>query len=235
MTLPSIFCQTVARIQFVKFYIKVEGSIIQAIENHRREHATDNNNEQQTDEDDANINSNNNLTLVLNDWTSGLAAGVGYGFMHAILLCGTLLASEARDDAGVLYQDSCKDIPSVLNTSFMAMLFSVLDVVMMLMYFYAVRRKTEDAAAASCMSSYDGSISRGTKAASANATIVAALIAHTSAALASWFNGGMTNGCYLALPLVAAVVCVLGVFFCVYVMPFYLPVGQRRQIASRME
>jgi len=234
MTVPSIFCQAFTRIQFVKFYIKVEGAIIQAMENHRREHTSTNND---TSDNTSSSDGAESLTLAMNDWTSGLAAGVGYGFMHAILLCGTLLASEARDDAGVLYQDSCKNIPSVLNTSFMAMLFSVLDVVIMLLYFYAVRRKAENDSMICNVnaSTFGVGNDRSAKAASANAAIIAALIAHTSAAFASWLNGSLTNGCFFALPLVAAVVCVVGVFFCLYVMPFYLPASQRRQIESRMD
>lgn len=42
-----------------------------------------------------------------------LAAGFGYGLMHSIMLCGSILASS--EGPGVLYENSCQNIPLVFN------------------------------------------------------------------------------------------------------------------------
>jgi len=82
------------------------------------------------------------LRLELNDWSSSLAAGTGFGGMHAIFLYGTLLASEAGN-VGTLYQPSCAVMPSLANTAVVACLFSLLDVVWMMWTFYGMRRRRD--------------------------------------------------------------------------------------------
>ena len=82
------------------------------------------------------------LRLELNDWSSALAAGTGFGGMHSIFLYGTLLASESGN-LGTLYQPSCSVMPSLVNSAIMANIFSVLDVFWMLFTFYGMRRRRD--------------------------------------------------------------------------------------------
>ena len=79
------------------------------------------------------------LRLELNDVSAGLAAGVGFGFMHTVMLYGTLLAAE-NSRMGTLYQDSCTVMPSIFNSAIMAFLFGILDICWMFATFYGVRR-----------------------------------------------------------------------------------------------
>jgi Aph-1 protein len=81
------------------------------------------------------------LRLQMNDASCGIAAGVGYGGMHAILLYGTLLTNQAVNNGGVLYQESCPGIPSLAVSAVYCFCFSVLDVFWMLFTFFGMRRR----------------------------------------------------------------------------------------------
>eukprot|EP00562_Extubocellulus_spinifer_P024131 CAMPEP_0178674186 /NCGR_PEP_ID=MMETSP0698-20121128/34734_1 /TAXON_ID=265572 /ORGANISM="Extubocellulus spinifer, Strain CCMP396" /LENGTH=408 /DNA_ID=CAMNT_0020318313 /DNA_START=40 /DNA_END=1266 /DNA_ORIENTATION=+ len=82
------------------------------------------------------------LRLELNDWSSALAAGTGFGGMHSFFLYGTLLASESGN-LGTLYQPSCEIMPSLVNSAIMAYMFGILDVFWMLFTFYGMRRRRD--------------------------------------------------------------------------------------------
>ena len=200
MILPNVFFQALGRAQFVKYYIHVESTILKVSEKEEEE----------------------DYALALNDWSSGLAAGIGFGFMHALLLCGTLIASEAGDDIGVLYQDSCPDVPSILNTAAMAMLFSILDIILMFFYFYGVRRKLQTTR----MGDADEWQS---KFSSPNFVICTAMTSHAAAGIASLFNA-ISSGCYIALPMISIIIFVTCLYFVKYIMPVYLPAIQKSQI-----
>ena len=102
--------------------------------------AADNDNENDDDEPPASESAK--LRLELNDWSSSLAAGTGYGGMHVIFLYGTLLASEANN-VGTLYQPSCDVMPSLVNSALVSHLFSLLDMVWMMWTFYGMRRRRD--------------------------------------------------------------------------------------------
>jgi hypothetical protein len=106
----------------------------------------------------------NALQLQLNDISCSLASGTGYALLHTLFLYGTLLASESGESnnyygnigtsgeyygggggstghGGTLYQKSCSMMPSVINGALISMMFSVLDVVWMMLTFYGMRRR----------------------------------------------------------------------------------------------
>ena len=83
------------------------------------------------------------LHMPLNDVTSSLSAGVGFGLMHCTMLFGSVLAS-ATSDPGVLYLSSCRATPLLLVLAFMALAFTLLDLAFMaLTFLYLRRRRTE--------------------------------------------------------------------------------------------
>ena len=52
--------------------------------------------------------------LPLDDWSSALACGLGFGTMHAAVLCGSLLAASLGE--ATLFVGSCADLPLVALT-----------------------------------------------------------------------------------------------------------------------
>ena len=160
---PSIAAQFVTRAGFVWLYHKVEHSVERSVRRHqaagervRAEAAAARRRRRSSAEDaaansDANANNDDDeppasesakLRLELNDWSSSLAAGTGYGGMHIIFLYGTLLASEANN-VGTLYQPSCEVMPSLVNSAIVSHLFSLLDIVWMMWTFYGMRRRRD--------------------------------------------------------------------------------------------
>ena len=164
---PSIAAQFVTRAGFVWLYHKVEHSVERSVRRHqaaeervraeaaaaRRRRRRSSAEEDAAANSDANANNDGDddeppasesakLRLELNDWSSSLAAGTGYGGMHIIFLYGTLLASEANN-VGTLYQPSCEIMPSLVNTAVVSYLFSLLDILWMMWTFYGMRRRRD--------------------------------------------------------------------------------------------
>jgi len=167
---PSIVFQFVARAAFVWLYHRVEHSVERSVRRHERVEgrnraaaagggggsSSSNNNGgadgDNADGDNADGDDSDNdgepqadsakLRLELNDWSSALAAGTGFGGMHSFFLYGTLLASESGN-LGTLYQPSCEIMPSLVNSAIMAYMFGILDVFWMLFTFYGMRRRRD--------------------------------------------------------------------------------------------
>lgn len=141
--IPGVFFQFIFRCIFVALYHKVERVIqITLHRQHEEERAS------ATDQAVRPTRRNPQewaeaakLRLQLNDALCGVAAGVGYGGMHAIMLYGTLLANQTTNNVGILYQDSCPSIPSLVVSAIFAFLFSILDIFWMLFTFFGMRRR----------------------------------------------------------------------------------------------
>ncbi|KAL7539474.1 hypothetical protein ACHAWF_006420 [Thalassiosira exigua] len=119
LAIPGVICQTVARCLFVRMYFRVERAIRKSVETHEAEvaaahadaahagggaHAANGTSDASSpDAADAHAETNA-LQLQLNDLSCSLATGTGYALFHALLLYGTLLASEAGEGGG--YDDS---------------------------------------------------------------------------------------------------------------------------------
>ena len=159
MIFPSVVFQFAARAAFVWLYHRVEHAVERSVRRHERVGARDRaaaavvvaapGADEDADDDGADGDGDDEpqadsakLRLELNDWSSALAAGAGFGGMHAFFLYGTLLASESGN-LGTLYQPSCEVMPSLVNSAVVAMLFSVLDVFWMLFTFYGMRRRRD--------------------------------------------------------------------------------------------
>eukprot|EP00569_Conticribra_weissflogii_P005812 CAMPEP_0171337726 /NCGR_PEP_ID=MMETSP0878-20121228/6865_1 /TAXON_ID=67004 /ORGANISM="Thalassiosira weissflogii, Strain CCMP1336" /LENGTH=401 /DNA_ID=CAMNT_0011839385 /DNA_START=25 /DNA_END=1230 /DNA_ORIENTATION=- len=170
LTIPSVIFQMAGRCSFVKLYFRVEGVIRRSVKRHEEEtiaatharnndnrsHRSSNRNNDSTnnyDDDDDDEGSNdgdphaetNALQLQLNDLSCSLSSGCGYALLHSLFLYGTLLASESGESStstgGTLYQPSCSDVPSLIHGAVIACLFSILDVMWMMLTFFGMRRR----------------------------------------------------------------------------------------------
>lgn len=80
------------------------------------------------------------LHMPLNDITSSLAAGTGYGLMHAVMIFGSVLAS-GNSDPGVLFAPSCTRTPLVVVLALLALAFTMMDLSFMALTFLYLRRR----------------------------------------------------------------------------------------------
>jgi len=163
------------------------------------------------------------LRLQLNDASCGVAAGVGFGGMHAVLLYGTLLASETGLDQGVLYQAFCPMMPSLAVSAIYAFCFSILDIFWMLLTFFGMRRRLmyhrgERAPdTITGVGSYLGNSRNG-----GNVALLLCLATHSMASIFTLTNL-FSYGCTLSLPLVGAVVLLTAYLFWAGVGRIYMP------------
>lgn len=212
---PAIMCQFLFRVGFVKMYHEVEKAIQQTIavsDAERENNESDENASAATDTDVAAAK----LKLELNDAASGLAAGVGFGGMHAIVFFGSLLASESAT-TGVLYQPSCPYIPSLAVSAFNCCCFFFLDLMWMLFTFFGVRRRVIFPRGGGNLNdmnprhrqfgSYFGNTRMG-----GNMSLITVLVSHFLASGFTTFNQ-YNHGCTFSLPLVfSTVLSVLWLF-----------------------
>lgn len=118
--------------------------------------------------------------LPLNDLSTSLAAGMGFGTMHALMMAGSLIAASGGE--GTLFDDSCPTVPLVLVVSITALAFTILDVIFMILGVVANRKRS-------------------------NHLIAVIVVLHVAAALSTLAN---TNeyGCVTSLLLVYTVVAI---------------------------
>lgn len=196
----SIISQALCRYGFVVIYHRVEKVVEESIQHEvekRRPHDSNRGNNSNTTNNDTPCNTK--LRVHLNFVSSGIVAGVGFGGMKTVMLYGTLLASEVNR-LGTLYQPSCS-LPSLVNSALLAFLFSNLDIIWMMICFYA---KTTD--------NDPWSFRRGALGGKAALTVM--LLSHLAASLATTPNNFMkSNGCLVSLPLVLAVLMGTSIFF----------------------
>jgi anterior pharynx defective protein 1 len=70
-----------------------------------------------------------NRAFPLNDLSSGLAGGVGFGLMHSLLLYGSVLASGGGP--ATYFDDSCPTTPLILVSALTSLAFFILDIIWM--------------------------------------------------------------------------------------------------------
>mmetsp|Transcript_44410 Transcript_44410/g.67983 ORF Transcript_44410/g.67983 Transcript_44410/m.67983 type:complete len:341 (-) Transcript_44410:38-1060(-) len=198
--LPGIAFQFIFRCAFVALYHKVEAVIEYSIE--RTEEDQREGDAEPTDMTTA------KLKLELNDVASGVAAGTGFGGMHAILMFGSLLAYESSD-LGILYQPSCPYLPSLLVSALNCFFFFFLDIFWMLFTFFGMRRRLIFPRGGGTL--HDMNPSRrwfgsyyGNTRSGGNSALVTVLTTHTLAAGFTTFNV-FQYGCVLSLSLVPVV------------------------------
>lgn len=210
--LPGLIFSFLGRCAFVAIYHKVERVIEVSIARH----------EQHTDE----FQETAKLRLELNDWACGLAAGTGFGFMHAVLLYGTLLASESGN-VGTLYQPSCPQMPSLVLSALNTFFFSILDVVWMLLTFYGMRQRSLKLAPDGAPRRWGALLERSRKGGHQALGIV--LFTHTYAAFSTAANNA-EGGCTLSLSLIGSITVVTVLLFWGGVSRIYLPANQQRRV-----
>lgn len=123
--------------------------------------------------------------LPLNDMTTSLAAGLGFGTMHALMMAGSLIAASGGE--GTLFEDSCPHIPLVLTVALTALGFTVLDIIFMILGFLAERKRS-------------------------NSLISVIVVLHLAAALSTLANTN-DDGCIASMLLLVTVVIISGSFF----------------------
>lgn len=213
---PSVIFQFLFRCGFVVLYHKVEKVIQVSIRNHE-EQAT----RRGQQVSDPAVSESARLRLELNDWACALAAGTGFGGMHAILLYGTLLASESGN-RGTLYQPSCPGIPALVLSAVHAFLFTILDVLWMLFTFFGMRRGRMGESTSS--RGFGAMFGNG----GGNKALIVVLLSHVCATVATIPNN-FKNGCHVSVPVLTAVTIVTGLVFWAGVSGIYLPANQSRR------
>lgn len=222
--LPGIFFQFIFRCLFVGLYHKVEAVIelsIEKTEEERQQQAgTD---PVPTDQTDLQAAKNK---LSLNDVACGLAAGIGFGGIHATLMFGSLLASETAD-AGILYQPSCPKVPSLLVSALNTFFFFFLDVFWMLFTYYGMRRRLLFPRGGGSLSEINP-LSRpfghyfGNTRSGGNRALLVVLLSHTAAAGFTTFNS-YQYGCVLSLTCLPVLTLIVAYIFWSGVSKIYLP------------
>jgi len=226
--LPGIFFQFALRCGFVSLYHRVEEVIQTSIDRHEEEQTQEsqNQNEQDSDQD---LTESARLRLELNDWACGLAAGTGFGGMHAVMLYGTLLASESGN-LGTLYQPSCPAVPSLILSAVNTFMFSILDVLWMLFTFFGMRRRAGIASVSSIRTSGIGSMLGNSKQ-SGNLALGISVVSHAAAAISTLPNE-FEGGCFISVPILAAIVVCTSIIFWVGISKIFLPAKQRRRVSG---
>jgi len=211
---PAVMCQFLFRVGFVKLYHQVEHAVEESIAASEAER-------EDNDGGDDNASSTSDvatakLKLELNDAASGLAAGVGFGGMHAIVFFGSLLASETAT-TGVLYQPSCPYVPSLAVSALNCCCFFFLDIMWMLFTFFGVRRRVIFPRGGGNLNDMDprhrqfGSYFGNTRM-GGNMSLITVLASHFVAAGFTTFNQ-YNHGCTFSLPLLfSTVLSVLWLF-----------------------
>jgi hypothetical protein len=226
--LPSILLQFFFRCGFVSMYHKVEKVIQESIAKHEQDAPTPEDDVGTIPESTDTVvatrreNNNNNTTswtetaklhLELNDASAAIAAATGFAGMNAFLGYGTLLASETHNNRGVLFQESCPGIPTVMVSALLAAEFSILQVFWMLFTFFGVRRRMmftrgqhrEDGT--SRAGAWLGDSRNG-----GNFALLIVLITHATASFLTAFDSH-PQGCRVTLPAVGGVVLVTAYLF----------------------
>ena len=226
---PGVISQFFFRCSFVALYHKVERVIQVSIRNHE-EQQQQHPQQQRADNvvtsatNDPALSESARLRLELNEWACGIAAGTGFGGMHAILLYGTLLASEAGN-LGTLYQPSCPGIPALVLSAMHTFLFTILDIIWMLLTFFGMRRRRtgeESVVTSSGLGALLGNERKG-----ANWALGLVFVSHFCASLATIPNI-FQNGCTVSVPVLAVVTIVTGLLFWAGASRIYLPASQQR-------
>jgi hypothetical protein len=215
--LPGVIFQGIMRCGFVALYHKVEKVIESSIARHEQHQI-------QRGESEEAMAESARLRLELNDWACGLAAGTGFGGMHAVLLYGTLLASESSN-LGTLIQDSCPSMPGLLLSAMNAFLFTILDMIWMLFTFFGMRRRRSPGM--DCSRGVGAVI--GNSRQSGNIALAICGITHLAASFATTPNA-FGGGCSLSIPLLVGIVLLTVCTFVVGVSNIYLPAHQRRRM-----
>jgi hypothetical protein len=166
------------------------------------------------------------LKLALNDAACGLAAGTGFGGLHALLLFGSLLASETSD-AGVLYQPSCPRVPALLVSALNTFCFFFLDIFWMLFTFFGMRRRLLFPRGGGSLPDINP-LSRpfghyfGNTRAGGNYALLTVLLTHSMAAGFTTFNA-FQYGCVFSLTTLPVLTLIVAYVFWSGVSKIYIP------------
>jgi len=235
--LPGVLAQFMGRCSFVALYHRVEKVIRLSLEEEdARANGSVRQHNSTTDQDlaeyDENWTAAAKLRLQLNDASCGVAAGIGFGGMHAIMLYGSLLASEAGN-AGVLYQDSCPMIPSLAQSAVVALCYSVMDIFWMLLTFFGMRRRLlyhrgrefEDNIRG--FGAYMGNSRSG-----GNLALLFVLVSHLGSSVVTTLTS-LDGGCVVSLPLLVVLTLITGYTFWAGTARIYMPPENSNESISR--
>jgi Aph-1 protein len=223
--IPGIFFQFIFRAGFVALYHKVESVIELSFEKTEEEQQLAVNGDDPNPTEHADLQAAKNK-LSLNDAACGLAAGTGFGGLHALLLFGSLLASETSD-VGVLYQPSCPKVPALLVSALNTFCFFFLDIFWMLFIFFGMRRRLLFPRGGGSLADINP-LSRpfghyfGNTRAGGNQALITVLVTHTMAAGFTTFNV-FQYGCVFSLTTLPVLTMVVAYIFWSGVSKIYMP------------
>ena len=239
--IPGVVFQFLFRCSFVALYHRVEAFIQTSVEKsaqYAQEHdttmagpdgASNDTVAMERTEDRSKWNEAAKLRLALNDAACGIAAGVGFGGMHAVMLFGTLLASQVSNSVGILYQQSCPAIPSLAVSAINTFLFFILDMFWMLFTFFGMRRRLichrgETLDDDTSVGGWFGNSRTG-----GNVSLLLCLLSHFVSSVftsANYFDGG----CVVSLPVLGGITLLTAYLFWAGVGRIYMPPSGRRAI-----
>mmetsp|Transcript_9524 Transcript_9524/g.23370 ORF Transcript_9524/g.23370 Transcript_9524/m.23370 type:complete len:336 (-) Transcript_9524:304-1311(-) len=223
--IPGVFFQFIFRSMFVSIYHRVE-NVIEASIQKSEEERTDSSGGNTSSTDDSVQASKNRL--LLNDTACGLAAGVGFGGMHAALMFGSLIASESSD-TGILYQPSCPKVPALTVSSLNTFCFFFLDIFWMLFTFFGMRRRILFPRGGGALSdinplsrnfgTYFGNTRMG-----GNNALLTVLITHACATGFTTFNS-FQYGCVFSLTLLPLLTLIVAYVYWSGISKIYMPLA----------
>lgn len=233
----AVISRALCRCGFVFVYHKVESVIEQSIRRHELEASETNRTSSIEGAAQSDLSETAKFRLEINDLSCGLAAGVGFGGMHTVMLFGTLVASESGR-MGTLYQPSCTVMPSLVNSAIMAFMFAILDLVWMFLTFYGMRRIKGNLIGVStpqdAQPAHPGPMSLRRGGLGGRMALISVIVSHLAASFATTANRVEEyDGCLLALPLLSLIVILTVGFFWFFCKDNYLPEGQRGRIRSQ--
>ena len=251
LLVPGVLSQFGFRCSFVALYHRVEKVIRLSMEQEdaraarttsggggaapgvrRNNNQHGNTTQQDLDDYDENWTAVAKLRLQLNDASCGVAAGVGFGGMHAIMLFGSLLASESGNH-GVLYQDSCPMIPSLFQSAIYALCFSIMDIFWMLLTFFGMRRRLLYHRGREFEDNVQGfGAYMGNSRSGGNWALLFVLMSHLGSSLITT-TASIDKGCYVALPALAGATLLTAYTFWAGTGRIYMPPENSDQSISR--
>lgn len=227
--IPSVLTQFLARCGFVTLYHRVEQVIQESLEKEEEESRQETSaadSGSRTHPTEKNWGEIAKMRLQLNDAACGVASGVGFGGMHAILLYGTLLASEMSTNVGVLYQESCPSVPSLAVSAVYALCFFILDIFWMLFTFFGMRRRLQFHRGEGEREYRAAGMWLGNSRKGGNLALLAVLVTHFAAATLTTTDY-FKYGCFVSVPSVFGVVLFTAYIFWAGVGRIYMPADQQ--------
>mmetsp|Transcript_21541 Transcript_21541/g.42316 ORF Transcript_21541/g.42316 Transcript_21541/m.42316 type:complete len:254 (-) Transcript_21541:54-815(-) len=163
----GVFFQELARLGLLLIYLRADRHILQLVG-----HRTD-------------------QKRLLNDFSSAVAMGTGFGVMSTILLYGGTLTASLEN--GDYFTDACPNISGFVASSILALLYQIMHIALMIIFLDGLRRWNSSHPLLHALP-----------------RLLGACVLHFLISLLSILNGDVNTGCKVGMPLqaVSVILCV---------------------------